>query len=84
MNQGVVVYGKEHFFGGGVVSVPHEEFLATYHMQPVEMVDLGETEIPEDIFNEFLRQASNHGSIAGWLSLSSYSFTKGDDGKGEG
>lgn len=33
----IIVFGKEHFFGGGIVSVPHEEFLATYHMQPFQV-----------------------------------------------
>lgn len=54
----MVVYGKEHFFGGGIVSVPHAEFLQSYHMQPTQMLDLGETEIPEEIFDDWLREIS--------------------------
>lgn len=63
-HEGVVVYGKEHFFGGGVVSVPHEEFLASYHMQPTQMLDMGETEIPEEIFDDWLREISPRYTVA--------------------
>lgn len=55
---GLVVYGKEHFFGGGIVSVPHEEFLASYHMQPFQTLELGETEVSEVLFDEFLQEVS--------------------------
>ena len=42
----------QHFFGGGIVSVPHAEFLASYHMQPFQTLDLGDTEVSEDLFDE--------------------------------
>lgn len=35
--------------------MPHEEFLNTYHMQPFQVIDLGETEVEEELFNAFLQ-----------------------------
>lgn len=52
---GVVVYGQEYFFGGGIQSLPHEQFAAS-HMPPVQMLDMGETEVPKELFEEFLNE----------------------------
>lgn len=38
--------------------MPHEEFLASYHMQPFQTLVLGETEVSEELFDEFLREIS--------------------------
>jgi len=52
---GVVAYGKEFFFGGGIqVGVPGK----TPYGHPVDRIDLGETSIPEDVFIEFLNDIS--------------------------
>lgn len=69
---GVVVYGKEFFFGGGVgiefchpvrwiaffLGVVHSLLLGvqggTILGQPHQVQELGETEVPEDLFQEFL------------------------------
>lgn len=47
----VVVFGREIFFGQGVVeSVPGK----THHGQPVQVIDCGNTEIDQDTFNDYL------------------------------
>ena len=51
---GVVVYGKEYFFGGGIQALPHAQFVAS-HMPPVKMIPMGNTEIPKATFEEFLQ-----------------------------
>ena len=55
---GIVVYGKEYFFSGGIQSVPAHLFAATYHTPVHEVVQLGSTEIPEELFEEFLEERS--------------------------
>ena len=47
----VVVYGKEYCFGHGI-----ETFIPgkSSYGQPVERINLGITEIPEDVFIEFI------------------------------
>ncbi|KAF9158713.1 hypothetical protein DFQ26_007312 [Actinomortierella ambigua] len=47
----VVVFGREWYYGQGVMnSVPG----GTMHGTPLERIDMGETEIPQDIFIEFV------------------------------
>jgi hypothetical protein len=47
----VVVFGREIFFGQGVLeSVPGK----THHGEPVQIIDCGNTEIDKDTFNEYL------------------------------
>ncbi|KAK3817025.1 MAG: PPPDE putative peptidase domain-containing protein, partial [Linnemannia gamsii] len=47
----VVIFGREFFYGQGIMSaIPG----TTPHGQPIERVDLGETEIPQEVFMEFM------------------------------
>ncbi|EAL60992.1 hypothetical protein DDB_G0292886 [Dictyostelium discoideum AX4] len=47
----IVVYGTEWYFGGGILrDIPFQ----TPHGQPFEILELGETEIPKELFEEFL------------------------------
>ena len=48
---GVIVFGKEYYFGGGICSDPIGQ---TPYGTPVKAEDIGETEIPEELFEEFL------------------------------
>ncbi|CAM6039393.1 unnamed protein product [Sphagnum compactum] len=48
---GVGVYGNEYFFGGGIQSVPLGR--SPYGV-PVQVIDLGYTEVPKDYFEEYL------------------------------
>ncbi len=51
----VVVYGKEYLYGQGI----QQTFPGTtQHGQPYEIVDLGTTEIPQEIFEEYLLDLS--------------------------
>ena len=53
---GITVYGKEYFFGsGGIAYVPLGSFMLG---PPTEVVDLGETEIPQELFEEYLNELS--------------------------
>jgi hypothetical protein len=47
----VVIFGREFFYGQGIMSaIPG----TTPHGQPIERVDMGETEIPQEVFMEFM------------------------------
>ncbi|THV03884.1 DUF862-domain-containing protein [Dendrothele bispora CBS 962.96] len=47
----IVVFGKEVFYGQGInITAPGK----SHHGQPLQIVDLGETSIDEDTFNEYL------------------------------
>uniref|UniRef100_J3LI99 PPPDE domain-containing protein n=1 Tax=Oryza brachyantha TaxID=4533 RepID=J3LI99_ORYBR len=52
---GVVVYGNEYFFGGGIQSLPAGR---TPYGRPVRVVELGETHIPREVFEDYLRDIS--------------------------
>lgn len=50
---GIVVYGREYFYGGGICDdVPGK----TPYGIPIKTIDLGVTEIPKDMFMDFLRE----------------------------
>ena len=57
---GVVCFGKEFFFGGGI---QHDVPGRTPYGVPVERKELGETHIPEDVFIEFLQEISSRFSM---------------------
>eukprot|EP00388_Colpodella_angusta_P000645 GDKJ01002277.1.p1 GENE.GDKJ01002277.1~~GDKJ01002277.1.p1 ORF type:complete len:497 (-),score=180.52 GDKJ01002277.1:133-1623(-) len=63
---GIEVFGLEYFFGsGGIMKAPPHVVEAEYGMQPVDVIPLGETSIPQDIFDEFVKECENgnfHGS----------------------
>jgi len=52
----VVVYGKEYFFGGGGIEFCNPG--GTMMGQPLKIEDLGETQITEDLFQDYLRTQS--------------------------
>mmetsp|Transcript_10708 Transcript_10708/g.21136 ORF Transcript_10708/g.21136 Transcript_10708/m.21136 type:complete len:527 (-) Transcript_10708:314-1894(-) len=53
---GVVVYGSEYYYGGGIqAAYPGTTAAGT----PVEKITLGVTSIPQKIFHEYLRGVSN-------------------------
>ncbi|CAM9893447.1 unnamed protein product, partial [Heterosigma akashiwo] len=57
---GILVYGKEFFFGGGIQQCAHETFVASHGgIRPIQYLDLGTTNIPEHEFQKFLRD-NNH------------------------
>eukprot|EP00040_Diaphanoeca_grandis_P011446 m.58684 g.58684 ORF g.58684 m.58684 type:complete len:189 (+) comp22597_c0_seq1:214-780(+) len=48
---GVVAYGQEYFFGGGIQMAPAG---CTPAGNPDKVVDVGETEVPQWLFDQFL------------------------------
>lgn len=48
---GIVVYGTEYYFGGGIQAGPPGR---THFGRPLQAIDLGETQVPKDLFLEFL------------------------------
>jgi len=52
---GVVVYGTEFFFGGGICQMPPK---TTPYGYPVKEINLGKTEVPEELFMEYLSNIS--------------------------
>ncbi|WVZ73165.1 hypothetical protein U9M48_021509 [Paspalum notatum var. saurae] len=49
---GVVVYGTEYYFGGGIQSSPAG---STPYGRPLRVLDLGVTHVPRDVFEGYLR-----------------------------
>jgi len=52
---GVVVYELEYFYGGGIQHMPPQQVSQNFGLSPVEVVDLGETEIEQSAFHDFLQ-----------------------------
>lgn len=53
---GIVVYGYEYYYGGGIqYALPGQ----TVAGRPLRVVDLGVTQIPQDVFHEFLHSVSH-------------------------
>ena len=53
---GIEVYGTEYFFGGGVQALPPATVEATFGLKPCEVVELGRTAIPKEVFEGFLTE----------------------------
>ncbi|GLT24970.1 hypothetical protein SLA2020_001290 [Shorea laevis] len=52
---GVVVYGNEYYFGGGIQHSPAGK---TPYGRPLRVVDLGVTHVPKDVFEMYLQEIS--------------------------
>merc|ERR1719223_2600344 len=52
---GVVVYGVEYFYGGGITYARPGD---TQAGRPMRQIDMGETDVPQALFHEFLRTVS--------------------------
>ncbi|XP_042518685.1 desumoylating isopeptidase 1 isoform X2 [Macadamia integrifolia] len=52
---GVVVYGNEYYFGGGI---QHSPVGKTPYGTPIRVVDLGVTHVPKEVFEEYLQEIS--------------------------
>ncbi|CAA6655316.1 unnamed protein product [Spirodela intermedia] len=50
---GVVVYGSEYYFGGGIQQAPVG---TTPYGTPVTVIDLGVTHVPKELFEEYLHE----------------------------
>lgn len=49
----LVVYGTEYFFGGGICQMQPK---TTPYGKPIDEVLIGETEIPKEFFEEYLKE----------------------------
>ncbi|UIZ21190.1 hypothetical protein KXD40_000511 [Peronospora effusa] len=57
---GVLVFGQEYFFGGGGIQAMAPELVVQrYGMQPVRTIPLGETNLSQQQFEQFLRENSS-------------------------
>uniref|UniRef100_A0A2P2M4F0 PPPDE domain-containing protein n=1 Tax=Rhizophora mucronata TaxID=61149 RepID=A0A2P2M4F0_RHIMU len=54
---GVVVYGNEYYFGGGIQHAPAG---TTPYGTPIKVVDLGITHVPQDVFEMYLQEIRPH------------------------
>ncbi|KAL2336865.1 hypothetical protein Fmac_011311 [Flemingia macrophylla] len=52
---GIVVYGNEYYFGGGI---QHSPAGSTPYGTPLRVVDLGITHVPKDVFETYLQEIS--------------------------
>lgn len=52
---GIVVYGNEYYFGGGIQRTPIGK---TPYGSPLKVVDLGFTQVPKEVFEDFLNEIS--------------------------
>lgn len=64
---GIVVYNQEYYFGGGICAGPPSQ---TPYGYPTKVENIGFTQIPQDVFHEFLQ------SISSKFSLSTYDLFK--------
>jgi hypothetical protein len=48
----IVVYGREYFFGGGICNMAPK---TTPYGKPIQEILIGETEIPQDVFEDYLK-----------------------------
>ncbi|EMD39905.1 hypothetical protein CERSUDRAFT_81230 [Gelatoporia subvermispora B] len=53
----VVVFGKETFYGQGICITPPGQ---SHHGRPLQIVDMGETAIDEETFEEYLSEMRQH------------------------
>jgi hypothetical protein len=53
---GVVVYGNEYYFGGGI---QHSPAGLTPYGTPIRVVELGVTHVPKDVFEMYLQEISS-------------------------
>lgn len=51
----LVVFGREYYFGGGIC---HDAPKTTPYGKPIQEIPLGQTEIPKEVFEEFLNDIS--------------------------
>ncbi|KAK8588434.1 hypothetical protein V6N13_087358 [Hibiscus sabdariffa] len=52
---GVVVYGNEYYFGGGI---QHAPVGTTPYGKPIRVIELGVTHVPKDVFEMYLQEIS--------------------------
>lgn len=52
---GIVVYGNEYYFGGGI---QHSPVGTTPYGTPLRVIDLGVTHVPKDVFEMYLQEIS--------------------------
>ena len=52
---GIVVYGNEYYFGGGI---QHTAVGKTPYGKPLKVVELGLTHLPKEVFEEYLQEIS--------------------------
>lgn len=50
---GIVVYGNEYYFGGGI---QHDPAGSTPYGKPMRVIDLGTTHVPKDVFEMYLQE----------------------------
>ncbi|CAF1964113.1 unnamed protein product, partial [Brassica napus] len=55
VHTGIVVYGNEYFFGGGIQHLPAG---TTPYGAPLRTVELGESHVPKDVFEMYLEEIS--------------------------
>ncbi|OAY70371.1 Desumoylating isopeptidase 1, partial [Ananas comosus] len=53
---GVVVYGNEYYFGGGIQHAPAG---STPYGSPIRVIELGITQVPQEVFEDFLQDISS-------------------------
>ncbi|KAJ4968977.1 hypothetical protein NE237_015678 [Protea cynaroides] len=52
---GIVVHGNEYYFGGGI---QHSPVGKTPYGTPIQVVELGVTHVPKEVFEEYLQEIS--------------------------
>ena len=51
---GVLIYSYEYFYGGGIQKLPQGQFTTFNGLRPSQILQLGSTNITQEIFEEYL------------------------------
>jgi hypothetical protein len=63
---GIIVYGREFFFGGGIQSQSPQQFRQMAGIQPIQIQSLGSTSVPKTDFDRWCREATTKYSTASY------------------
>lgn len=59
----VIVYDMEYFYGGGILCLEPNEFETMYNIKPVNIIDMGATDINQSLFHDYLNSIQSEFSV---------------------
>lgn len=59
----VIVYDMEYFYGGGILCLEPNEFETMYNIKPVNIIDMGATDVNQSLFHDYLNSIQSQFSV---------------------